>query len=84
MYSVTSRCAMIKQPRGGFVKTSYFDVIERKDKFTLSENENIHPSLVGLAVDYLTRLVMGASVFDAFSIPILGAKLINKCRMTKL
>ena len=36
---------MIKQPRGGYVQTSFFDVVERKDKFILSENENIHPSL---------------------------------------
>ena len=78
MYSVSSRCAMIKQPRGGYIKKSYFDVIQRKDKFTLSENENIHPSLVGLAVDYLTRLMMGASVFDAFSISLHAAELIHK------
>ena len=84
MYSVTSRCAMIKQPRGGYVKTSYFDVIERKDKFSISDNENIAPVLVGAAVDYLTRMMMGANVFDAFSIPLAGSFIANKKAESRL
>ncbi len=48
-----------------------------KDKFddglVLNENENIHASLVGIAVDYLTRFSLGDSVDKAFHISCLGA-----------
>lgn len=71
MASVVTRINEIKQPRGGYIKPSQFEEIVINDNLTLQE-ENIHPSLVGLVVDYLTRLVMGAKVEDAFKIPMLG------------
>jgi len=43
------------------------------DGITLNETENIHASLVGLAVDYLTRFSLGDSVDKAFHISCLGA-----------
>lgn len=43
------------------------------DGLVLSENENVHASVVGMAVDYLTRFVMGAKLIDAFDISCRGA-----------
>ena len=60
MYSVTKRISMIKQPRGGYINKKELVVTQLDDGITLNENENIHASLVGLAVDYMTRFLMGA------------------------
>lgn len=66
MSSVTSRISEIKQPRGGYIKPSQFEVHSLDDGLTLSENENVHASVIGMAVDYLTRFAMGTKVIDAF------------------
>lgn len=78
MPSVTQRIKEIKQPHGGYVRPRDFRVIELQDGYTLSESENIHPSLVGMAVDYLTRFMSGTSVEAAFSISLLGASVIGE------
>lgn len=59
MYSVTKRISMIKQPRGGYINKKELMITQLNDGITLNENENIHASLVGLAVDYMTRFMMG-------------------------
>ena len=74
MSSVTQRIKEITQPRGGYLKPSEFECIELEDGKVLFEDENIHASLVGLVVDYMTRFIMGTNVKNAFSISILGAK----------
>jgi len=43
------------------------------DNVELNPEENIHSSLVGLAVDYLTRYSMGTPLEDAFQISLWGA-----------
>ena len=43
------------------------------DGLVLGENENVHGSIIGMAVDYLTRFAMGADVMDAFDISCKGA-----------
>ena len=73
MYSVTKRISMIKQPRGGYINKKELVVTQLDDGITLNENENIHASLVGLAVDYMTRFLMGAQKEEAFSISLKGA-----------
>ncbi|MCI9412798.1 MAG: hypothetical protein HFG36_12160 [Eubacterium sp.] len=73
MYSVTKRIGMIKQPRGGYINKKNLTVIQLDDGITLNEGENIHASLVGLAVDYMTRFMMGAEREEAFSISLKGA-----------
>lgn len=73
MSSVTRRINEIKQPRGGYIKLSQFEEIIFNDGIELGE-ENLHPSIIGLVVDYLTRYLTGASVQDAFMISILGYK----------
>ena len=77
MSSVTGRIKEIKQPRGGYLKPSLFDVNKIDDKKSLNEVENIHASIIGMAVDYLTRFIMGADKKEAFKISCLGAKNAN-------
>lgn len=36
--------------RGGYIKPSQFDVYNLDDGLTLSENENVHGSVIGMAV----------------------------------
>lgn len=73
MSSVTKRISEIKQPRGGYIRPSQFDEHIIDDGLILNENENIHASIIGMAVDYLTRLVMGTAAVEAFKISCKGA-----------
>ena len=73
MSSVTKRISEIKQPKGGYIKPSQLEVKILDDGAILFDEENLHPSIIGMAVDYLTRLSMGTSVDDAFSISLQGA-----------
>ncbi|MBE8787203.1 hypothetical protein ACTXLQ_13925 [Enterococcus hirae] len=73
MSSVTKRISEIKQPRGGYVKTTELEVHIFDDGQVLNEKENIHASIVGMAVDYLTRFIMGTDVKCAFNISFSGA-----------
>lgn len=73
MASVTQRISQIKQPYGGYLPLKSFSKAIFDDGFTLNESENIHASLVGMAVDYLTRFLLGDSVDKAFHISCLGA-----------
>ena len=84
MYSVTQRIARIKQPRGGYLKPSSMDVTVLSDKYgkELHENENIQPTLVGLAVDYLTRCEMGTDPIDAFDVSVMGS--VRRSKITKV
>lgn len=75
MASVTSRINVIKQPRGGFIKPSEFESILLEDNNKLNDTEIVHPSIIGMTVDYLTRFMNGADIKDAFQISLLGAKL---------
>lgn len=77
MASVTQRIASIKQPYGGYLPMKLFSKREFDDGKCLNENENIHSSLVGIAVDYLTRYRLEKSVDKAFHISCLGAALIG-------
>ena len=73
MYSVTKRISMAKQPYGGYLNKKQFDITTIDDGKILNEKENIHASLIGLAVDYLTRFLMGTSAEEAFKISLQGA-----------
>lgn len=79
MASVTQRIKQITQPRGGYIKSSEFEKKEFVDNEILKE-ENIHCSLIGLAVDYLTRLMLDTPPEEAFRISILGAGIIGEER----
>ena len=77
MASVTQRVKKIQQPYGGYLPIKLFTKEKFEDEMILNEVENISPALVGLAVDYLTRFMLGDSVEQAFHISTLGAKLIG-------
>lgn len=78
MSSVTQRIKEITQPRGGYIKVSDFEVVELQDNSVLNKEENIHSSVIGMVVDYMTRLSMGTDVKDAFRISIMGAFVAEK------
>ena len=83
MYSVTQRIKAIKQPRGGYIKPKEFSSIALDDGIELHPNENISAILVGSAVDYLTRFMMGTPAYDAFKISLLGATRIQEADYAK-
>lgn len=77
MVSVTQRVKQVKQPYGGYVSPK----LMRKRYLGLDEPapldhkvENVQASIVGTAVDYLTRLANGAQPEDAFKISLWGAE----------
>lgn len=74
MSSVAKRIDEIKQPRGGYVKPSQFELRTVNDGNILNESENVSASIIGMAVDYLTRYAMGADLMNAFHISCIGAK----------
>lgn len=74
MSSVTQRIKEIKQPKGGYIKPSQFKLQKIDDEKILNEQENVHASIIGMAVDYLTRFVMGTDILEAFKISCMGAK----------
>ncbi|OUJ00811.1 hypothetical protein HK15_09740, partial [Acetobacter orientalis] len=77
MSSVTKISKSIKQPTFGYlpIKIFDFDQMESENDLNNFEYENIHPSLVGMAVDYLTRFRQGFDSINAFNISIRGAQL---------
>lgn len=86
MATVTQRVSKIKQPYGGYLPLKYFSKERLEDGQKLNENENIPASLIGLAVDYLTRFLLGDSVDKAFHISCLGASnigMLKKATMLK-
>jgi len=75
MFSVTGRISKIKQPRGGYIRPKMFDVENITVDEELRPTENIHGSIVGTAVDYLSRLESGTDPRNAFRISLMGARL---------
>lgn len=75
--SVTRRVKSIKQPYGGYLPRKIFKRVQLEDGNELNSRENIPANLMGLVVDYLTRLMMGASSEDAFDISLTGAKVLD-------
>lgn len=78
MASVTQRVKQVQQPYGGYLPIRSFEKIAYDDGKELNSDENIHSSLIGLGVDYLTRFMMGDSASEAFKISLLGSNIIQK------
>lgn len=74
--SVTARIEEISQPRGGYVPVKNFTLFYEQDNFSLNPTENIHPSIVGLCVDYLSRYLLEKEK-AAFAISFKGAEILN-------
>lgn len=49
----------------------------------LNPEENIHASLIGMAVDYMTRFLSGTSVEESFKISKMGAQIIKEDKKAK-
>lgn len=79
MASVKQRIEQIHQPRGGYLPLSLFKTTSLDDQRILHTNENIHSSLVGSTVDYLSRWGMGTPLTSAFQTSLLGAKAYDEC-----
>lgn len=80
MFSVTQLVKIIKQPYGGLIPASSFLRNQLENEDELFPEENIHASLIGLSVDYLTRFMLGESPMEAFKISILGSEIIREKR----
>lgn len=81
--SVTSRMNNVSQPYGGYINPKDMEITEWKSDKKLNENENIYPSLIGLAVDYLTRFMVDHDVVKAFDISIKGAMVVGETQIAK-
>ena len=76
MSSVTERIAKIKQPYGGYIPSKVMTVTQLNDNNTLHplSSESVHPSIMGLMVDYMTRFMLFKNAREAFGISLLGAE----------
>lgn len=75
MASVTSVVNKVKRPGTNYIKLSDFgkQQLKSKEKLYPTIKENIHASITGLAVDYLTRFLLCGDAKEAFSISYNGA-----------
>ena len=78
MSSVTKRVKRVKQPTGGYIEPSQFEARKIDDGLALNETENVHASIMGMVVDYLTRFMMGTDVVEAFAISCKGAMIAER------
>lgn len=80
MPSVTQRLKQIKQPRGGYINPKKMLTVTElkatKPPYDVSA-ENVSSGLIGIAVDYLTRVMSGTSVKDAFVVSLAGARTVE-------
>ena len=77
MQSVARIARTAKQPRGGYINPKLLASETFDDGIVLHEVENVHASIVGMAVDYLTRCQRGMEVEKAFHISWEGAWRVN-------
>lgn len=75
--SVTGILANIKQPRGGYLPLSNYDIESHCDDLRVVGDYNIAPSLVGLAVDYGTRIALGNDIEETFEVATVGAGMVG-------
>jgi len=73
MPSVVNRIREVTQPRGGYINPKSLEVTKLPAPVALNASENVHASLVGLSVDYLTRYALGTPKEKAFAISLKGA-----------
>ena len=76
--NVTGRIKQIKQPYGGYVNPNNFEITLIDDGITLNPNENVHATLIGLVIDYLTRFMQTGKADEAFKASLYGAERAEK------
>jgi hypothetical protein len=81
MVNVTQRVRQVKQPYGGYINPKVMEVryLGREGTAAMIDHtaENVHSSLVGLAVDYLTRTASGKPAAQVFFNALSGARLLG-------
>lgn len=85
MSSVTRRIKEIKQPRGGYLppRTLTAEQFGELPPHP-TDVENVHASIVGSAVDYLTRFIQTGDASEAFHISTMGAMRIANAGVDQL
>lgn len=86
MTTVSMRSRQFKQPRGGFINPRAMTVHQLVDGHQTpldQKAENLHPSLIGTTVDYLSRLAGGADPRHAFHYSLRGADLLGAGRLKR-
>ena len=78
MSSVTKRISEIKQPRGGYIRPAQLSIRTIDDQRILYEEENVHASITGMVVDYLSRVMMGTDAMEVFRVSHEGAFIAEK------
>ena len=76
--NVSARARNVKQPRGGYLPVSKFFCNKLTDDQELFPEENIHSSIVGIAVDNLTRVCAGVEKKEVFNLELHGASAAGK------
>ena len=84
MSTVWERAQSATQPWGGYIRPSWLQKTSLEDGMVLHEKENIHGSIVGMVVDYLTRFSLGGDTYEAFRISIEGAERAEKVTGKKM
>ena len=76
MATVTQRIKSIKQPRGGYLPIKLFkESTLGGEELVDLKSKNVHPSIIGSAVDYLTRFYSGGcTAEEAFEVSLKGAR----------
>lgn len=77
-HSVTRRIDEIAQPYGGYIKPKSFSIEHLGGTELDTASENVHPTLIGLAVDYMTRYMVSESKEEAFKISLLGSGCVHE------
>lgn len=73
-FTVTRRAKSVKQPRGGYLKPKSFVPVSLGEGLDeLNPVENVHASLVGMSVDYLSRFLSGTRLEEAFKPSLKGS-----------
>ena len=88
MVNVTQRIAQVTQPRGGYINPKSMEIRQLSNPAAdplLLADENIHASILGSAVDYLTRWSLDhrkppevPAAQWAFDVPSAGARRLDK------
>lgn len=80
--SVTTRITQVKQPRGGYIRFSDFVQTQLSGGGIddLYSTEWIHPTVMGVSVDYGTRYMLGVLPNDVFSVAQRGSIVLSHLR----
>jgi hypothetical protein len=73
MTTASDRAKHAKQPRGGYLQPKTLASVALGSGEEELEATSFSSSLTGMAVDYLTRFMLGDEAEDAFAIPLRGA-----------